>query len=173
FRRQEVDLDTARSIPRREDQGSLDDVPQLANITRPVVRLERRHCFFGYGWRGHSPLGGKSGEEVADEFGNVLPPFLQRGQPYRHHVQTIEQIFAESTRRNLVLEVARGCREYAHVDLDRALPTDASVALIGQNPQDLALGRQRHVRNLVEEQRTAVSMFEQSRAHYAFGLGPE
>ncbi len=47
------------------------------------------------------------------------------------------------------------------------------VALVGEHAQDLALRRQRHVRDLVEEQGAPVGMLEQARAADALGLAAE
>ena len=157
----------------RKDQRALDDVPELADIARPVVRLERRHRLFRDARRRHPPLGGEAREEMADELGNVLAPLAQRRKLHRNDVQPVEEVFAEAARGDLVLEVARGRGEDPDVDLDRPLAADAGVALVGQHAQDLALGRQRHVGDLVEEQGAAMGMLEQARAHGALRFAAE
>ncbi len=84
----------------------LDDVLQLANVARPVV--------------GGQPLEGvvcnrpdrlsqgipEMPEEMIHEQGNVLPPFAQRGDPYPHHVEPVEEILAEAAVGDFTIEVA-------------------------------------------------------------------
>ena len=80
FGRQKVDLDAADAVARSKDQSAFDDVPQLPDVAGPVVRLERGHGFFGDGRRGHPPLGGEAGEEMADELRDVFAALAQRRQ---------------------------------------------------------------------------------------------
>ena len=101
-------------------------------------------------------------EEMADQLRNILAAFAKRRQPHRNDVEAIKQVLAETPGGDLVLEVARGRRQDAHVDLDGPLAADAVIALVGQHAQDLGLGRQRHVGDLVEEQRAAMRMLEQA-----------
>ena len=161
------------AVARREDQGALDDVAQLADIARPVVRLERGHRFFRDGRRRHPPLGREAREEMADQLGDVLAPLAQRRKAHRHDVEAVEEVLAEAPGGDLVLQVARRRRKHAHVDLDRPLAADPVIALVGEHAQDLRLRRQRHVGDLVEEQGAAVRMFEQARADHAVGLAAE
>ena len=53
------------------------------------------------------PLGRETGEEVADELGDVLAPLAQRRQAHRDDVEPVEQVFAKATGGDLVGEVAR------------------------------------------------------------------
>ena len=114
--------------------------------------------------RRHPPLGGEAGEEMADQLGNVLAPLAQRREAHRHDVEPVEQILAEAPGGDLLRQVARGRRKHPHVDLDRPLAADPVIALVGQHAQDLALGGQRHVGDLVEEQGAAMRLLEQARA---------
>ena len=116
---------------------------------------------------GNATLGGEAGQEVIDEFRDIFAALLEGRHPHRDDVETVEEILAKTPRGNLVGEVARSRREEADVDLDRTLAANARVALIGQNAQDLALGRQRHVGDLVEEQRATMRLFEQSGSRLA------
>ena len=169
FRRQQVDVDARHAIARREDDGALDDVAQLADVAGPVMRLQRRHRFLRDAQRRDPPLGREAGEEMADQLGNVLAPLAQRRQAHRHDIEAVEEILAEATGGDLVLQVARGRRQNPNVDLHRPLAADPVIALVGEHAQDLRLRRQRHVGDFVEEQRAAMRMFEQARADDAVG----
>ena len=86
----------ADPLARREDDRPLDDVPQLADVARPVIGLERGHrvgrrrCGVG------TPLlGGVARGEMADELGNVLAPLGERRQVHRNDVQPVIEILAE------------------------------------------------------------------------------
>ena len=53
-------------------------------------------------------------------------------------------------------------RDQSHVDLDGLQPTDALERSLLQHPQQLGLGLQADVADLVEKQRTAVGQLETS-----------
>ena len=79
FRRQQVDLDAADAVARRQDQGALDDVAKLADVARPVMRLKRGHRLARQLGRLDAAFGGETGEEVVDQLRDILAPFLSGG----------------------------------------------------------------------------------------------
>src|SRR3546814_9546379 len=66
--------------------------------------------------------------------------------------------------RDLVLKIARGGGYDPDVHLNQAAAADAGEGLLRHHPQDLALGGERHVGDLVEEQRPAMRLFQQAGA---------
>ena len=58
------------------------------------------------------------------------------------------------------LQVAVRGRDQPHVGPDRLVAADPLERLLLQQPQDLGLERQRHVADLVEEERAAVALLE-------------
>ena len=80
----------------------------------------------------------------------------QRRDLDRHHGQAEEQVLAEQLLLHERAQVAVRGRHHAHVDAQRLEPADALELLLLHEPQDLALQRQRHVADLVEEERAAV-----------------
>ena len=107
---------------------------------------------------------------------DVLAPVAQRRDPNRHHAQPIEQIFAKPPGADLGAELAVGGGDDPHIHLDAARPPYPLEGLLLQDPHDLALGLERHVGDLVEEQGAAMGALE--RAHLArctvdAGFGPE
>lgn len=106
-------------------------------------------------------LAGKARDIMFDQRGNIVAAVGQRRDFHRHHIEPIEQVLAKTPFGNLVLQIARGGRDEAHIHLDRPRRTDARKALVGQHAQDLGLGRFGHVGDLVEEQRAAMRALEQ------------
>ena len=84
------------------------------------------------------------------------------GSLQRHDVQPVVEILAEQALLALRVEVAVRGRDHAHVDRDRLRRADRPHLAFLQHAQQLHLQRQRHVADLVEEQRAAVGRLEQS-----------
>ena len=113
------------------------------------------------------------GKEMVDQLGNVLAAFPQGRNPHGDHVEAIVEILAESTRRYLVRQVARGRRKYPNVHLDRPLAADPRIALVGKHPQNLGLGGKWHVGDFIEEDGSAMCLLEQSWARHPALLATE
>ena len=99
-------------------------------------------------------------DEVLDQERQILETLAQRRHLDRKHVEAVEQVLAERALEDRVLEVAMRGRDDAHVAAHAAVAADALVGALLQHAQDLDLHRQRHVADLVEEQRAAVGHFE-------------
>jgi hypothetical protein len=76
------------------------------------------------------------------------------------HAQPVVQVQPELALVRPGIQVAVGGGEQAHVGADRLAAADALERLLLQDPQELRLGRQRHVADLVEEQGAAVGLLE-------------
>ena len=94
---------------------------------------------------------------------DVGTPLGKRPQVNRHDVQPVEQIVSEPTRCRLGGEILRGRREQTHVHPPRLLVSHAPDLALLQHPQQLRLERERQLPDLVQQQRTAVGLLEQSR----------
>ena len=81
-----------------------------------------------------------------------------------HGVQAEEEILAEPPRGDLRAHVGVGRRENTHVHAARARGTHPFELAFLQHAKELRLLRHREVRDLVEEERTAVREFEASDA---------
>src|ERR1700745_800350 len=79
-----------------------------------------------------------------------------------HHVEPVEEVLAELPLRNLLGEVAIGGGEDADVHLDVARVSHAADLALLQRPQERRLQLQRQFADLVEQQRPAVGLLEQS-----------
>jgi hypothetical protein len=82
-------------------------------------------------------------------------------------VQAVEEVGAEAALGHFGRQVAVGRGDDAHVDLDRLGRTDGDDLAFLKRAQQLGLQRQRHLGDLVEQQRAAVGSAEEALA----GLG--
>jgi hypothetical protein len=99
------------------------------------------------------------GEELLGEQEHVVAALAQRRDPDREHVEAVEQVGAERSLRDRLLEGAVGRRDHAHVDADRA-PTQALDLAFLQNAQQRDLRLERQLADLVEQDRAAIRHFE-------------
>ena len=97
---------------------------------------------------------------MIDEQRNVARPLAQRRQPDGDDVDAEVEVLAEAPRLDLVLELAVGRRDHAHVDLDRLGAADAADLALLQDAQQLRLHLAGDVADLVEEDGAALRLFE-------------
>ncbi len=105
-------------------------------------------------------LGREAGEEVQRQLRHVLEALAQRRHPDREDVEAVVEILAELAVLDQLDHVAVGGRDQAEVDLDRLLGADRIDLAFLQRAQQLDLGVERQLADLVEEQRAAVGLLE-------------
>src|SRR3990172_792586 len=104
----------------REDHGALEDVLELADVTRPRVGPETAERFGGHGG-GLAPQSLRSPlEEMRHEERQVVDALAQRRHHETHALQAVEEIGAEPAFRRQRLEVLVRRGDDAHVRPDRA-----------------------------------------------------
>ena len=84
----------------------------------------------------------------------------QRRNPHHDHRQTVVEVFAEIPFLNLLAQVLVRGGHHAHVDLDVPVASHAADAALLQGAQHLGLRRERHVADLVHEERASVGLLE-------------
>jgi len=89
-----------------------------------------------------------------------MSSLAQRRQSHRHHVQTIEKVLAEEPLADVLAEVPVGGRDDTHVGADRGASTDGRVFAFLKHAQEARLGLERHVADLVEEERAVIGLLE-------------
>ena len=99
-------------------------------------------------------------EEVIDEQQEVGFPLPQRRHEDREDVEAVVQVLAEGAGGDRALHVLVGGGDEAHVDLDGLGAAQALELPLLQHPQQLHLGGQVDVADLVEEQRAALGELE-------------
>src|SRR5438093_9602168 len=144
-----------------EDEGAVHGILELAHVAQPLVPPQEIQ-------RGAvDPLllllgGVELGEERADQQLHVPRALAQRRQPDREHAQAIEQILAQLAVRHRLLGLAVGGRHDADVDLEFALPADPRDDPGLEHAQQAHLQLDRHLADLVEEERAALGALEEA-----------
>ena len=148
------------SIAGREDRHPLHHVPQLADVARPGVALERRD---GVGIDRPRPEvvpGAELGQEVRHELGNVLHALAQRRHANRHDAEAVVEILPEPAVRDELVEPPVGRRDDAGGHPDRLLAAHALELAILQDAEQLRLRRLVQIADFVEKDRAAVGQLE-------------
>ena len=99
-------------------------------------------------------------QEVLGQPRDVFAPRAQRRQLERHDVQAVVEIGAKRAFGAGFRQILVGRGDHAHVDLERAAAADALDLPLLQDAQQLGLHRERHVADLVQEQRAAAGALE-------------
>ena len=87
------------SRPATQGRSAGQHVLQLADIAGPGLRREHSTASAGQRQMRPAVFFGQACQKCSAEQRNVLAPIAQRRQPDRHHVQAIEQVLAELSRR--------------------------------------------------------------------------
>ena len=144
----------------RHQHRALDAVRQLADVARPCVRVQRGVRGVVHA-RDRLPVSRRIvREKVLRQGVEVLHAFAQRRQMNHDGVEAVEQILAEPSAGNLRRQIGVGGREHAHVHITQSRGADALHLARLQDAQQLRLEADRHVRDLVEEQRPLVGHLE-------------
>ena len=97
---------------------------------------------------------------MVDQQRDVLRMFAQRRDAHDDHSDAVVKVFAEIALPDLLAQVLVRGGDDAYVDLDVLVAAYAADPVFLKRPQHLGLRRQRHVADLVHEQRAAVGLFE-------------
>ena len=79
------------------------------------------------------------------------------------HVEAVEEVAAERARVDRRLEIGVGRGDEAHVDRPHVVLADAADLARFERAQQLGLDARRHRPDLVEEERAAAGVLDQSR----------
>src|SRR4029453_19416007 len=102
----------------REDDGSFDEVLELANVPRPVTARQRHH---GFGRNGVDALvhpSGKLADEILYQRCDAVLRFPRRRVYDWKHVEPVVEITAELSVGHQGLEIAIGGRDQPDIDPD-------------------------------------------------------
>src|ERR1700730_13390224 len=138
-----------------DDRRSLEHVPQLSDIARPVVAtqcLARLWCQLRCGAT-------KLEEKAGCEEQNVVAPLAQRRNANVKDVEAVIEVVTELPKRTRILQIPVGGSDDAHVDSDRSRTSESQELTLLQHTQELRLRRRRHLRDLVEEEHAARGQF--------------
>ena len=85
----------------------------------------------------------------------ILSALPQRWQPKRQHLQPVVEIFAQRTARHSLLQIGCTDREDAHV-CRALLPPQRTEPAFGNQPQQLGLGCEWYLLDLIQNERAAL-----------------
>src|SRR5262245_49242856 len=146
-----------------DDHRALDVVTQLAHVARPRVcdhGLQRRLVD---GLDVLVVLGVELVDEGADQQRDVLPPLPERRDVQADDVQPVVEVLAEGPILHALDGILVGGGDRAHVDLRLVLPSEPTHHAVLGDPEELGLGARVHLRDLVEEEGTALGELEAAR----------
>ena len=143
-----------------EDDEPFDYVAQFADIAAPPHRRERLHGV-GVDRLGRDAVEGRDFvDEVLRQFGNVGGAFAQGRDADDDDAETVVEVFAEIPLGDLLAQVLVGGCDHPYVDVDVLVASHAADLVLLEGAQYFGLGRERHVADLVHEERTARGLFE-------------
>jgi hypothetical protein len=139
---------------------ALDCVFQLTNVAGPVVAKQQFEGARREPGRIAIHRRGELPNEVARQDGNVLAPFAQRRDIDVEYVQAVIEIRPECARFHQTLQpLVRGCDD-AEIDLHGRRVADAHDLFLLQHAQQVGLGAQGDVADLIQENSAAVGHLE-------------
>jgi hypothetical protein len=144
--------------------GAFNRVLKMADVAWPAEcheRLKGRLCQ-NLGLETIGPA--RFLNEVLRQRGNVGEPLTQRRQIHVDHIQAIEEILAEPALPDQVGQVLVAGGDDARVHLLWPRRANALEFALLNRPQHFGLQRQRHRRDLVDEQRAAIGGLEPAHA---------
>src|SRR5688572_26861442 len=144
-----------------ERQLARDGVPKLAHVARP--RMFFPTC--EHVGRKLARIAAELGPQRAREVRDVAASMTEWWQLDARNGKAMEEIVAEATERDLLVEIASRRREDAHVDLNPAIAADAPDLEALDRAKELRLEREIEIADLVDEERSAVRLLEDTLAN--------
>src|ERR1700683_5575946 len=146
----------------RERASALDDVLQLAHISRPVVVHQNLHRLRRNTLYWLARICGEARNEKIRQIGDVFFALTQRRNVDGDNIQTIIKIFAKGSLFEGLAQIAVGGRDQPHVHFHRARAAEPLKLALLQNAQQLHLRRRRHIADFIKKQRSLIRQFELS-----------
>src|ERR1022692_500045 len=91
-----------------QDDHAFDHVLELADIAGPVPVLQHSHSLVRDGLNVFAHACGMLAQKMMNQDWNVGSPLAQRRQADRKNIETVEQIFAKLSVRNVLMQIAIG-----------------------------------------------------------------
>src|SRR5260370_23797930 len=145
---------------RKKDHQAFDEIAQFTNIAGPGITHQNFHGGIGKFASLLAVFRAEFIQEKSRDHRDVFLAIAQRRDEKRNDVEPVEEILAESSAGNFLLEILVGGRDNANIDAQGLIGADALKTLLFQDAQNCRLRAQTHVANFVEEQRAAVGFLE-------------
>jgi len=147
-------------VARGQDTGALHEILEFAHVPRPVVALEHLDGFFGKLHRAVFPHLGPLLQKVLGEQPDVLDAATERRDMDADDIETVKKIFAEKMVLHLFFEALVRRGKDADIAVQRLISPHAGKLTALEDAQQLALDRERHVPDLVQEESAAIALLE-------------
>ena len=145
-----------------QDERALDRVLELAHVAGPGVAGERVARVSASAGAERPCSSAVEAREVLGERHDLGRAIAQRRHDEREAADAEQQVLAEPAGADLGFEVAVRRGDEARVGRDFGRAADARDHLALEDAQQLGLERERHLADLVEEQRAAVGRLEEA-----------
>ena len=156
-----LEVGATDAVARRQRGQAPAQVLQFAHVAGPVVaRAAVRSRACPGAWPARRSLRAAAARKRSASCGTSSRRSRNGGRRRRTTSRRCSRSARKPPSATQLLQVLVGRGDHAHVDADQFAPADAEELALGQHAQQPRLQRQRHVADLVEEQRAAVGLFE-------------
>src|ERR1700722_6271684 len=143
----------------RHDDGALNSVFQLPNVPGPIMRSHGGGSLFSKTADSAGEFLIEAVQEVICQQDDVRAAVSQWRDVDGEGIHAIEQVGAECTVADFVVQVGVGRGDDPYIDLDFSASPDTLQDLVLQEPKQLDLQRMRQISYFVQEQRALVGAF--------------
>src|SRR5438132_7966471 len=150
-------------LPARENQGTLQHVAKLANVTGPGATHEHLQRVIAKRLNIGTMLLVELTDEVLSEQRDVFFAVAQRRQVHDENRQSIEKIFAQPAFTDCGPWILICSRDNSDVEFKFLFAAEAPYFSIFKHAQKLRLKGHRHFADFIQEQRSAIGEFEAAR----------
>src|SRR5579864_1814496 len=147
---------------RPKDHIALDQVFQLADVSRPVIGLQKTHERSRQRSRAAVIHHVEMGEEIVHQLRYVRAAFTQRRQRDVYHIHAVKEVFTEGAGGNFTLQIAIGGANYARFRLRIFFRANAAEFSVLQYLQELGLKTQAEFADFIEKEGAAIGQFNQA-----------
>src|SRR5262245_39536986 len=154
-----VDLEVEGGA-RREDDGALEHVLQLADVPGPSIGDETSHGLPAHSVDTLADASSELVDQEADQERDVLGAFPERGKRDGEDAEAIVEVLAERAGADNLEQVAVGGGDDPDIDRDGRAAADALDLALLQDAEELGLGLRGELADLVEEKGAAVGQLE-------------
>src|SRR5205814_9167196 len=124
---------------RTDDDQSLNEIAQLANVARPGITQEDFQSAIAKLARFFAVGGAELVQEMASEHGDIRGAIAERGDKKRNDIQAIEKILTKTAVQDFLFEFLVGGGDNAHIDANGLIRTDRFETLFFENAQNFRL----------------------------------
>src|SRR5690242_1110925 len=156
----ESDVFERNGVARRQEDETLNDIPQFAEVSRPGIPPQRADGVISEDFFLPAILRGDLAREMADEFGEVVQPLAERRQNEGKDVNAMKEVATEGILLDEIFQIAMSGDEDADIHLRGLIASDALDLSFFEGAKQLGLHGKRHIADFVEEEGAAIGLLE-------------